>query len=274
MSPTFPLLAVPRWLVMWCLAVSIYAVLKWWSWRNRRILIAPTGRHLGYLLAWPGMDADAFLDVRCTARRPSNVEWLFAGGKLLTGVMVVAFVPRLIATSPLIAGWIGMVGIVFAVHFGLFHLLSCAWRSVGVCAVPIMNWPILSESVAEFWGKRWNLAFRDLSHRFVFRPLTPRVGATWAMLTGFFVSGVVHDLVITIPAGGGYGGPTAYFALQGLAVWCERSRSGRALGLGRGVIGRAFAAAVLIAPLMLLFPSPFVCDVIVPFLDAVRQASA
>jgi len=212
------------------------------------------------------MDPDAFLDVRRSAAPPSLREWLFAVVKMLAGIGIVSVVPPL-SFPPPITGWLGMAGIVFALHFGLFHVLSCGWRTVGVCAVPIMNWPILSDSVAEFWGRRWNLAFRDLSYRFVFRPLVPHMGATWAMLAGFLVSGIVHDVVITIPAGGGWGSPTAYFLLQGFAVLCEHSRLGHALGLGRGAIGRLFAAAVLIVPTTLLFPRVFVCEVIVPFLN-------
>jgi hypothetical protein len=273
MTPLSHMLAAPRWLVMWGLAVAIYAVLKWHSWRSRTVASAPAWRHWGYLLAWPGMDVDAFLDARRVAAPPSVGEWLFAAGKCVAGMAVVAVaVSRSTAMSPLVAGWVGMVGIVFVLHFGLFHLLSCGWRSAGVCAVPIMNWPIHSASVAEFWGKRWNLAFRDLSHRFVFRPLMPRVGPKRAMLASFLVSGLVHDLVITVPASGGWGGPTAYFVLQGLAVLIEHSRLGRTIGLGRGWIGWVFAVVVLVAPVTLLFPPAFVCEVIVPFFKAIGIA--
>ena len=36
-------------------------------------------------------------------------------------------------------GPIGMVGAIFMLHFGLFHLLSLAWRHAGVNAVPLMR---------------------------------------------------------------------------------------------------------------------------------------
>jgi hypothetical protein len=263
--------AVPRWLLMWSLAVAIYAALKWWSWRNRRVREAPVWRHVAYLVVWPGMNADAFLDAGHASERAATSEWLFAIVKTAFGMAVLVFAVPWIAALQwdcYIVGWVGMVGIAFLMHFGVFHLLSCSWRGVGVCAPPIMQWPILSESVAEFWGRRWNLAFRDLSHRFVFRPLTPRIGASRAMLAGFLVSGLVHDLVITVPAGGGYGLPTAYFALQGSAVMLEHSRWGRALGLGHGLRGRLFALIVILTPVMWLFPRPFVCGVIAPFLEA------
>src|SRR5205085_6806357 len=130
--------------------------------------------------------------------------------------------------------WVGMVGLVMALHFGTFHLLSCAWRSAGVEARPLMNNPLASQGVSEFWGRRWNTAFRDLTHTFLFRPLTAWLGPAGALLAGFGFSGLVHDLVISVPARGGYGGPTLFFVVQGVALLAERSAAGRRLGLGRG----------------------------------------
>jgi hypothetical protein len=96
------------------------------------------------------------------------------------------------------------------------------------------------------------------------RTLGPRA----ALLAGFVLSGLVHDLVISWPAGGGYGGPTVYFTVQGLAILGERSTIGRRLRLGRGWRGRTFTAATLALPLPLLFHLPFVTRVVVPFMDA------
>lgn len=111
----------------------------------------------------------------------------------------------------------------------IFHLLSCAWRNIGVQAPPLMNRPLASTSVSEFWGRRWNAAFRDLTYRFLFRPCTSRFGPRWGILVGFLFSGAVHELVISVPAQGGYGGPTIFFAIQGTAMMIERSESGAKL---------------------------------------------
>jgi D-alanyl-lipoteichoic acid acyltransferase DltB (MBOAT superfamily) len=162
-----------------------------------------------------------------------------------------------------------MTGLIFLLHFGTFHLLSCAWRAAGVDAKPLMNWPLLSASVGEFWGRRWNTAFRDLTHRFLFRPLLGWFGPRAGVAAGFLFSGVVHDLVISVPAGGGYGWPTLYFALQGLGLLAERSRFGKSLGLGGGWKGRAFTAGVVAGPACGLFHPPFVLGVVLPFLAAV-----
>jgi len=156
-----------------------------------------------------------------------------------------------------------MVGIVFTLHFGVFHLLSCGWRAAGVEAKPLMRWPVAASSLADFWGRRWNTAFRDLTFHLLFRPLTRSLGAKGGLAVGFLFSGLVHDLVISVPAGGGYGWPTLYFVLQGGGLLAER-----ALKLA-GVANRFFAAVVLLAPAAALFHIPFLERVVIPFLDVI-----
>jgi hypothetical protein len=257
----------PPWLVMWVLALAIFVGCKWLTWRRSPTAGVPAWRHLGYLLGWPGLDAKAFL-ADTPGSRPDVMEWLFATAKCGAGaVMVWVITPRLPESDPLFRGWVGMAGLVFLLHFGVFHLLSCAWRSIGVDAKPLMNWPVRAQSLSEFWGRRWNTAFRDLTHRFLFRPLAGWLGSRWGLAAGFLFSGLIHDLVISWPAGGGYGLPTLYFLIQGAGLFAERSAAGRRLGLGRGWRGRAFTLAVVAAPAGLLFHPPFVARVMGPFLD-------
>jgi hypothetical protein len=260
----------PRWALMWLLAVAIYAGFKWLTWRRTPAPDAPAWKHLGYLVLWPGMDAAAFLGNDSRPTRPGAAEWITATGKAFIGLLLLWVVARLIPTEySYMRGWAGMTGIVFFLHFGLIHLLSCAWRAAGVDAKPLMYWPIAATSVSDFWGRRWNLAFRDLTHRFLFRPLTPLFGARGAILAGFIFSGLVHDFVISISARGGYGLPTLFFLISGLAMFAERSRLGRKLGLGRGWRGWLFTAITILGPAPLLFHPPFVERIVVPFLQAI-----
>jgi D-alanyl-lipoteichoic acid acyltransferase DltB (MBOAT superfamily) len=176
------------------------------------------------------------------------------------------------ADSPILLGWAGMVGVVLMLHFGLFKLLSCDWRAVGVEARPLMVAPLAASSITEFWGKRWNTAFRDFAHQILFRPLARRSGASTALFLTFLFSGLIHDIVISVPAGGGYGGPTAFFVVQPVAMVVERSSVGRRLRFGSGWRGWMFAAAVLIMPAGLLFHSCFIHAVVIPFMRALGAA--
>jgi alginate O-acetyltransferase complex protein AlgI len=132
-----------------------------------------------------------------------------------------------------------------------------------------MRNPLRSSSLAEFWGRRWNTAFHELATRFTFRPLQPTVGRTAATLLVFLVSGLIHELVISVPAHGGYGLPTGYFVLQGLGVAGERTRVGRRLGLGRGWRGWSFTVLFTAGPAYWLFPPPFVRHVMLPTLAVI-----
>lgn len=257
----------PPWVEMWIVAGAIYAACKLLTWLRADVEGVPWWRHAGYLLAWPGLDAGAFL-TRTEPRAPTQREWLGALATTCAGAALCVSAATLTFERPDVTGWIGMVGLVLLLHFGLFHLLSCGWRRAGVVARPLMDSPLRAASVAEFWGRRWNTAFRDLTHRFFFQPLVPRLGVAGATLAGFIASGLVHDLVVSVPARGGYGGPTGFFAIQGLALLGERSGIGRRLGLGHDLRGRVFTALVLLLPLPALFHPPFVRRIVVPFLQA------
>jgi len=129
--------------------------------------------------------------------------------------------------------------------------------------------PLLAPSLAEFWGRRWNTAFHDLVHQFLFRPVLRKTNVTAAMLIVFLTSGLIHDIVISIPARGGYGLPTVYFLIQGMGLLIERSTFGERLGLGRGARGWLFAMLITVTPVFWLFHPAFIRTVILPLLHAV-----
>jgi Membrane bound O-acyl transferase family len=263
---------MPRWVFMWTMALALFAGCKWLTYAQVRSRIGEENRRrmLGYLIAWPGMDADAFLSRTNAFDRPSRSEWAVAGLKTMLGAIVIwVFARAALPQHPLLAGWVGMVGAIFVLHFGTFHLLSLGWRSVGVDAMPLMRNPMRSTSLAEFWGRRWNTAFHELAARFTFKPLRPSVGVTAATLATFVASGLIHELVISVPAGGGYGLPTGYFVLQGLGLAGERSGLGRRLGLGRGWRGWLYTVLATAGPAFWLFPPPFVHNVILPMLGVI-----
>lgn len=258
------------------LSVAVYASLKLLSLieflsrplhgGNLRISLART---CGYLLLWPGMDPRPFFANSLNAVRPRWTEWATAIAKFFTGVALVTIAARYVSASPFFAGWIGAVGLLLMFHFGLFHILSVAWRHIGIAATPIMRTPLFAASLANFWGKRWNLAFRDFAHTFVFRPTHRRTGAAAATMLVFLASGLIHDLVISLPVKAGYGWPTAYFILQGAGLLFERTKFAARLGIGHGgIVSRVYTLLIVLAPIELLFHRPFIEDVIAPLLTA------
>src|SRR6185436_16611257 len=125
-------------------------------------------------------------------------------------------------SSALVAGWLGMLGTVLVLHFGIFKCLGLLWRTVGSWATPLMDAPLRSRSLSEFWGRRWNTGFSIPARRYLMEPIARRFGTGSGLLAVFLISGSVHELVISVPAGAGYGLPTLYFLIQGTALFIER----------------------------------------------------
>jgi hypothetical protein len=269
--PAATFLAYPRppWQFMWLLASALFFAVKWATWLRARGETRPWTRSLAYLLLWPGMDAEAFLDDRAVVTPPTAKQWLGAFIQTLLGAVVIWLVVRRLPDVPLLRGWVSMLGIVLLLHFGSFRLIALFWRARGINAEPIMDAPLRSTSLSEFWGKRWNLGFHDLARMLVFTPTRRALGAAGASLLVFLASGVVHDLVISVPARRGYGLPTLYFVLQGIGLLLERSRFGKRLRLGSGARGWLYTLAFTAAPALLLFHPAFIARVILPFMRAI-----
>jgi predicted DCC family thiol-disulfide oxidoreductase YuxK len=259
------------WAFMWVMAFALFIGAKWIT--VSRLLFSGAGisplRLIAYSLFWPGMNAVAFCAGGWVPRPPIH-EWAFAMVKSLFGAALVwVAVPFVAASHPILRGWVGMIGLAFLLHFGKFHLLSLIWRTLGIDARPIMHSPVSAPSLSAFWGGRWNSGFSDLMHKHLLVPLARGVGMRRALLTVFVVSGLLHELVISLPARGGYALPSIYFTAQGLGLLLERSRTGRRLGLGQGWKGRLFALVVAAGPAFWLFHPLFIHSVILPMLHAI-----
>lgn len=263
----------PAWAVIWAMAFAEFFALKLVTLLIGERPAASEARLFAYVFLWPGMDARAFLAKR-TAAAPKapwrELGWalLKLGGGLLACGLTVIFIGRL---PPLAAGWLGMVGLILVLHFGALHAVSWIWRRAGVNAPPIMRAPLAADSLAAFWGERWNRAFADAARRLLLRPLARKLGVNGAGAVVFVISGLVHESVISVPARGGWGGPTLYFILQGAGIAVEKSALGKKAGLGGGVKGWLWMAACTAGPVGLLFHPPFVHRVIVPFFETLHR---
>jgi len=263
---------VPPWLAMWCLAFAVYFGLKWLVWRRTSPALShrTPPRFAAWFFLWPGMNPAPFFAPSpppVSQRAATPREWFVALAKTAAGLAMVGVLgPLALSHNTLAGGWIGMIGLILLLHSGSFHLAALAWRRAGVAVEPLMADPLAATSLADFWGRRWNRAFRDLVDPLVFRPLVGHYGPRVASWGVFLFSGLVHDLVITVPAGGGYGLPTLYFLLQAAVIELTHSPLGKTWRLRTGVRSRVIAAITLIAPLGLLAPRPFVENCIVPLM--------
>ncbi len=262
---------LPAWIFMWAFVTAIFFGCKWLTWRRAQIRFGVAGalRTIGYFFAWPGMDVKTFLT--CKPLQPPKVgQWLLGFGRFFAGAIIVwSAANGTLSRDAVVNAWLGMFGLTLILHFGLFHLVALAWQRAGVAAEPLMKSPLASTSLADFWGARWNTAFNKLVNDLAFRPLQRRGGAVLATLVVFAISGVIHEISISLPARGGYGFPLAYFLLQGAGVLIQRSPFGRAIGLGSGLRGWIFMAVFTAAPAYWLFHPVFVRNVILPMLQAI-----
>jgi predicted DCC family thiol-disulfide oxidoreductase YuxK len=260
---------VAPWVFMWLMAAAIFFGCKWltFSRARKQIVHVRVGRALAYLFLWTGMDGENFLRTstgkismlpHTRANTPVAIAKIFLGAVLLFGL-------ARFASHPLLTGWIGMIGVILVLHFGMFALLAIAWRTYGLDVRPIMDAPLNSTSLGEFWGRRWNGPFNQLAFENIFRPVARSTGPILGTIVAFLASGLIHELVISLPARTGYGLPTAYFLLQGCGVIIQH----RVPRLRHGMAGQFFTAFLVAVPAFWLFHPPFVRNVILPFMKAI-----
>src|SRR5690606_6961045 len=120
------------------------------------------------------------------------------------------------------AGWAAWLCMMIAasviLHFGIFNLMAALWQWRGIDATPLFRAPLKSRTLAEFWSRRWNLAFSEMTALVIFQPISKRLGRAAATMAAFVFSGLLHEMVISWPVGRGYGLPTLYFIIQGMVV--------------------------------------------------------
>ena len=230
------------------------------------------GRWLAFAALWPGMRPSLF--ARLGGRPLPGAGRLLARGlaALVLGAALFVLARRAWAGgSNLGATLLALPALSLMLHFGLFNLLAGTWRLAGARTDALFRAPLRSSSLREFWGRRWNLAFSEMTALGIYRPVAPRVGRSGAIVAAFLASGLLHEIAISLPVMAGFGLPMSYFALHGALMLAERglARSGRRLDR-RAWLGRIWTLFWLAAPLPLLFHRPFLAGVVWPLLGEPR----
>lgn len=229
-------------------------------------------RWLAFAAAWPGMRPSLF--ARLGERRLPGAGRLVVRGvvRLVLGAALVLLARRAWAAgSPLVATGLALPGLSLALHFGAFNVLAGLWRLSGARTDALFKAPLRSTSLREFWGRRWNLAFSEMTALGIYRPLMPRLGRNAATAAAFLASGLLHEIAISLPVMAGFGLPLAYFALHGALMLAERGLEAAGHPVSRPAwLGRAWTIFWLVAPLPILFHRPFLAGVVWPLLGAAR----
>jgi alginate O-acetyltransferase complex protein AlgI len=252
------------WLALWI----GFKVLTLLSVRPGRLRDGSPLRILAYTFLWHGTDPAPFLE------RPRRVDvspriLLFNGARnMCCGALVLWMLSwaTWLRDAPLAQAWIGLVGLGLLLHLGVVDWVTAFWQWRGTAVERLFRFPLGATSVADFWGGRWNLAFTHLTHRAIFRPLVRRFGSTWGTMAGFLFSGALHELVVSFPAGAGYGLPTLYFTLQGVCVALERRWLRRTVGLRNKATAWLWTCAAVLGPLPMMFHPPFLREIVLPLL--------
>jgi len=227
-----------------------------------------------FFFFWPGMQPARFRE------RKSGLDWwkdafwgtffLILGA--LWSVGVKASVDA--GLSPAFAGLLSLPGISMMGHVGGLRVLRGALRKVGYDVEQLFTDPFLADSMADFWGTRWNLAFSDMN-RFVFvaamrTALEDDLGVSKAragqigVFTAYAASALLHEFGITVPVWAGFGGPSFYFLVQGFCVIVEKQPAVAQWREKFPTIARLFAIVAIAAPFPICFVVPFRTEIALP----------
>jgi hypothetical protein len=105
----------------------------------------------------------------------------------------------------------------------LAALAVASGRLAGVEFPKLHDNPILSRTLGEFWGQRWNLSVHYMLLDHCFRPLARRAGFSIAILGTFAASAVLHSWLV-LAAGGLLmaASMASFFLLQGVLAIVEQ----------------------------------------------------
>lgn len=259
---TFTLLAIPHFAVIalpyqgWPLMIT-YIVLMFTVLKAATLIETkphPDTNGFLYATAWVGMNYEEFNEK--TESKPK-----FKAGfiSLTIGIALTYF--AMDQENPVFKAATVFTAMIFIFHFGLLDLNAQFLNKFNHNVKPIMNAPWKAKTLAEFWGKRWNMAFRDAAHKLIFIPLNRKLGPSKAAGAVFTFSGIVHEAVISVPARGGYGGPFTYFMLQFAAIGMQRKF--------QLLNDRYFTWLILTLPLPILFHQPFFMNVFIPLTETI-----
>ena len=164
---------------------AMKAVVSVEVWIEKKIAL-PWFAWFAWAATWPGMAPELF--ARRSPDRAQNIAEarnLLSRGvvRLLLGALLMFCAHNVwfYSKSLLLGTMVGLPGISLVLHFGLFNIVAGCWRLFGFPTYVLFPAPLVSYSLSEFWGKRWNLPFTEMIQRGVYRPLSSVLGRSKAL---------------------------------------------------------------------------------------------
>lgn len=182
-----------------------------------------------YAIGWMGMRAQPFETLGQPALSGAWPMIRFGISRVVAGGGLIALAHLLMQLNlnadliHVLVSLLLLVGFSLMLHFGLLSISAGSWRLSGVNTYLLFRQPIKATSLTEFWSKRWNIAFSEMTSVAIFRPVKKWGGSATALMAAFIFSGLLHELALSVPVNGGYGLPTLYFIIQGAVVLAEKA---------------------------------------------------
>ena len=215
---------------------------------------------LCFCLAWVGMRPTLFERLRFTNPSFEVNELLIKALTRMVAGCIFLFVATFALPTELyyVRFYVLLIGLSLFLHFGILNLQAWWWNCWGAACSELFKSPLKSKSLHEFWGKRWNLAFSEMTAVLIYRPLKQSYSSSVALFIAFLFSGMLHEMAISFPVKYGIGMPMLYFFLHGILMLMEQQFPLLSKLLQNPWISRIWVIFWLIAPLPLLFHQEFV----------------
>lgn len=226
-------------LALGCLwALVRHLELAWTDWR-------PSTLERVWFIAAP-------YDTRNLLRAPAPTSWrrflARVGLSALAGLACLLAFHGALSTGVEALRWLGAaVGFYLGVQAVLIGL-SAVHESLGWFMPPVLVQPLMSRSVAEFWGRRWNRPVRDWLYRRAFLPHARRGHPTRGLLVAFALSAFAHTYPIAVSLTPAMAASmAAFFLLQPGLIGLERV-------MGIGTWSPTWARAWTVSALLVTSP--------------------
>jgi len=228
---------------------------------------------IAFAIGWFGMRSDLFKNFP-EASRPHRSLFIKGTSRIAIGLALL-YLSSMPSLQHLffLPDILLLAGLSLVLHFGILNLAAGVWRSCGVPVSELFPSPYRSRSLKEFWGKRWNVAFSEMTALIIYRPLKSNIGSRAAIVTSFLFSGLLHEIAISLPVRTGYGFPMLYFVIHAICMQLEEQPIIKR-AINRPVTATLWVLGCLLLPISLLFHPAFVHEVLEPVRALILTPSA